>query len=285
MTDIEDRKHAEEAIRASERNFKAIIDTIPALAWSALPDGFADFFNQHYLDYVGLTQEELKDHGWQVVVHRDDLPSAVTTWKRIMAAEASGEAEVRLRRFDGEHRWFLIRVNPLRDQAGRIVKWYGINTDIDDRKQAENELRRSEAFLAEVTASIAHEVNQPLSGIITNANTCLRMLASESPNLDGARETARRTIRDGNRAAEVIARLRALFTKKDATAESVNLNAATQEVIALSLSELQRARVVVRTEFADNLPTVTGDRVQLQQVILNLVLNASDAMRSVNDRP
>src|SRR5258706_57864 len=116
--------------RARERNYKAIIDTIPALAWSALPDGFADFFNQHYLDYVGLTQEELKDHGWQVVVHRDDLPSAVTTWQRIMASETSGEAEVRLRRFDGEHRWFLIRVNPLRDQAGRIVKWYGINTDI-----------------------------------------------------------------------------------------------------------------------------------------------------------
>jgi PAS domain S-box-containing protein len=163
-----------------------------------------------------------------------------------------------------------------------------------ERRLSEETLSKVRSELAHVarvqslgvlTASIAHEVNQPLAGIITNASTCLRMLAAGPPNIDGARETARRTIRDGNRASEVIARLRPLFSKKDATAESVNLNEATQEVIALSLSELQRARVTVRTEFADDLPTVTGDRVQLQQVILNLVLNASDAMRSVNDRP
>jgi len=139
--------------------------------------------------------------------------------------------------------------------------------------------------LGVLTASIAHEVNQPLSGIITNASTCLRMLAADPPNIDGARETARRTIRDGNRASEVITRLRALFSKKGVTVESVDLNEATREVIALSLSELQRGRVVLRTELADDLPSVPGDRVQLQQVILNLLLNASDAMRSVHDRP
>ena len=139
--------------------------------------------------------------------------------------------------------------------------------------------------LGALTASIAHEVNQPLSGIITNASTCLRMLAADPPNVDGARETARRTIRDGNRASEVITRLRALFSKKDATTESVDLNEATREVIALSLSELQRNRVILRTELADDLPPVTGDRVQLQQVILNLLLNASDAMSGVDDRP
>jgi C4-dicarboxylate-specific signal transduction histidine kinase len=136
-----------------------------------------------------------------------------------------------------------------------------------------------------LTASIAHEVNQPLSGIITNANTCLRMLAADPPNVDGARETARRTIRDGNRASDVITRLRALFSKKEATTESVDLNEATQEVIALSLSELQRNRVILGTELADDLPLVTGDRVQLQQVVLNLLQNASDAMSGVDDRP
>jgi C4-dicarboxylate-specific signal transduction histidine kinase len=139
--------------------------------------------------------------------------------------------------------------------------------------------------LGALTASIAHEVNQPLSGIITNASTCVRMLDGDPPNIDGARETAKRTIRDGRRAADVITRLRALFTKKDATTESVDLNEATREVIALSQSELERNRVVARTQFADRLPLVTGDRVQLQQVILNLVRNGSDAMSGVDDRP
>jgi signal transduction histidine kinase len=139
--------------------------------------------------------------------------------------------------------------------------------------------------LGALTASIAHEVSQPLSGIITNASTCLRMLAADPPNVDGARETALRTIRDGHRASDVIMRLRALVVKKDPTPEVVDLNEATEEVIALSKNELQKCRVVTQTEFADDLPPVTGDRVQLQQVILNLLLNALDAMSGIDDRP
>jgi C4-dicarboxylate-specific signal transduction histidine kinase len=114
-----------------------------------------------------------------------------------------------------------------------------------------------------LTASIAHEVNQPLSGIVTNAGTCLRMLAADPPNVDGARETARRTIRDGHRASDVITRLRAPFVKKDATTEPVDMNEATRELIALSLSELQKNRVILWAGLADDLPPVTGDRVQL----------------------
>jgi len=136
-----------------------------------------------------------------------------------------------------------------------------------------------------LTASIAHEVNQPLSGIITNASTCLRMLASDPPNLDGAREAARRAIRDGNRASEVITRMRALFGKKRAVTESVDMNEAAEEVIALCLNELQRNKVVLHLELSHDLPRVTGDQVQLQQVILNLLRNASDAMSDVEDRP
>jgi len=139
--------------------------------------------------------------------------------------------------------------------------------------------------LGVLTASIAHEVNQPLSGIVTNASTCLRMLAADPPNVDGAREAARRAIRDGNRASEVITRLRSLFTRKRAITESMDLNEATQEVIALFLSELQRNQVVLQLELADDLPFVCGDRVQIEQVILNLLRNASDAMSTVDDRP
>jgi signal transduction histidine kinase len=136
-----------------------------------------------------------------------------------------------------------------------------------------------------LTASIAHEVNQPLSGIITNAGTCLRMLAADPPDIEGARETARRTMRDGNRAADVITRLRALFTNNEFTLEPLDLNEATREVVALSLSELQRNRIVLQSEFAADLPVITGDRIQLQQVMLNLLRNASDAMVGVDDRP
>src|SRR5262249_54052273 len=135
------------------------------------------------------------------------------------------------------------------------------------------------------TASIAHEVNQPLSGIITNASTCLRMLDADPPNIDGARETVRRTIRDGNRVSDVITRLRALFGRKEFTLELLDLNWATSEVIGLALSDLQRNRIILQTELADDLPNVTGDRIQLQQVILNLLRNAWDAMADVHDRP
>ena len=179
------------------------------------------------------------------------------------------------------------------DQDGQL-EYIAAVQDVTARRLSEDAVDKARAQLAHVarvtslgvlTASIAHELNQPLSGIITNANTCLRMLAADPPDVDGARETARRTIRDGNRASEVLARLRALFTKKESTTELLDLNEAAREVIALSSSDLQRNRVILREELADNLPLVTGDRVQLQQVILNLLLNASDAMSDIDDRP
>jgi len=170
----------------------------------------------------------------------------------------------------------------------------GALQDVTESKVAEEALDRARSELAHVarvstvsalTASIAHEVNQPLSGIITNAGTCLRMLANDPPDVDGARETARRTLRDGNRASDVITRLRALFSKKEFALEPLDLNDITREVVALSMSDLQRNRVVLQSEFADDLPMITGDRIQLQQVVLNLLRNASDAMGTVHDRP
>jgi signal transduction histidine kinase len=139
--------------------------------------------------------------------------------------------------------------------------------------------------LGAMTDSVAHQVNQPLAGIITNASTCLRMLAQDPPNVDGAREATKRVIRDGNRAADLIARFRALFGTRAPATEAVDLNESTRDVLALSSHELQRCRVTVRTELADELPLIVGDRAQLQQVVLNLILNASEAMRTVDDRP
>jgi signal transduction histidine kinase len=170
----------------------------------------------------------------------------------------------------------------------------GALQDVTDSRIAEEALNRARSELAHVarvttlnalTASIAHEINQPLSGIITNAGTCLRMLSADPPNVEGALETARRTIRDGHRASDVIARLRALYSKKDISFESMDLSEATGEVILLCRSDLQRNRVILRTELAGDLPPIAGDRIQLQQVILNLVRNASDAMSTIDDRP
>jgi len=181
----------------------------------------------------------------------------------------------------------------IRNEDGQI-EYIAAVQDVTDRRLSEEALARARSELAKVaratslgvlTAAIAHEVNQPLSGIITNAGTCLRMLDADPPNLEGARETARRTIRDGNRASDVITRLRALFRKEEFTLEQLDLNEATREVIAVSLSDLQRNRVVLQSQLADDLPPITGDRVQLQQVILNLVRNACDAMVVVENRP
>jgi PAS domain S-box-containing protein len=146
-TDIEDRKRAEEALRASEHNLNLIVNTTLALSWSARPDGSADFFNQPYLDFVGLSAEQSQDWGWTVAVHPEDLNGLAASWQSIMASGTAGEAEARLRRFDGEYRWFLFRANPLRDESGNIVKWFGINADITERKRAEDLLTGEKRIL------------------------------------------------------------------------------------------------------------------------------------------
>ena len=166
--------------------------------------------------------------------------------------------------------------------------------EIAQHKQAEEGLRQAQAELAhvtrvatvgEMTASIAHEVNQPLSAVVINGSTCLRWLARDPPNLDEAREAARRIVRDGKRAGDVIARIRALVTKHATAKKRTNMNEAIQEVVALARSEVRRNNVTLRTELEDDLSPVLGDRVQLQQVVLNLVMNGVEAMSTVGERP
>jgi len=201
--------------------------------------------------------------------------------------------EHRLRMSDHSVKYVRLVAHATRDEEGQL-EYVGAVQDVTPRRLSDEALDQVRAELAHVTrvsslgaltASIAHEVNQPLSGIVTNASACLRMLAADPPDLEGARETARRTIRDGQRASNVIARLRALFRKKSTLTESVDLNEAIGEVITLLSSEFQRTGVILRAELAEDLPPVAGDRVQLQQVVLNLLLNASEAMRDIVDRP
>jgi len=226
-------------------------------------------------------------------LHSEDLPAFQEMIERARSGVSDLEFEHRIRLRDRSVRYLRVVAHRVRDSDSRL-EYIGVVQDVTHRRHTEEALAKLRTELAQaarvtslgvLTAAIAHEVSQPLAGIVTNASTCRRMLAVDPPDLEGARETARRTIRDAERASEVIKRLRALFCKKGATSESLDLNEVTREVVALSLSELERNNVVVRTELAEKLPRVQGDRVQLQQVMLNLFLNASDAMRSVDDRP
>src|SRR5262245_50166861 len=281
-------------IQALKDQLRLVIDTIPGLVWSALPDGSAEFLNQRWLEYTGLTLKEGLDWGGKVAVHPEDLARFMDEWRVALAEGKPLETEARLRRADGEYRWLLIRAVPLRDETGKIVKWYGTSADVKDRKRAEEALSKAQAELAHVTrvttmgelaASIAHEVNQPLSAIVNNGSACLRWLNGAEPDLDEAREAARRVVRDGNRAGEVITRIRALLRKTDTEKARLDISQTIQEVVRLTRNEAARKGVAIRMELAAELPPVLGDRVQLQQVILNLVMNGIEAMASVTGRP
>jgi PAS domain S-box-containing protein len=270
------------------------IDTIPGLVWSALPDGSAEFLNQRWLEYTGLSLKEGLDWGGKVAVHPEDLARFMDEWKAALAEGKPLETESRLRRADGEYRWLLIRAVPLRDEVGKIVKWYGASADIEDRKRAEETLRKAESELAHVTrvttmgelaASIAHEVNQPLSAIVNNGSACMRWLNGAAPNLDEARDATRRIIRDGNRAGEVITRIRALLRKTDAEKSRLDINQIIRDVVTLTRNEATGKGVSLRMELGAGLPPVLGDRVQLQQVILNLIMNGIEATSSATGRP
>jgi PAS domain S-box-containing protein len=444
VMDVSDRKRAEEELRRSEalaeQRLRLVVDTTPAMLNSCRPDGYLDYVNKGWLDYFGFSLETALDRAdvmkmsmpsktdmygsdWQPVIHPEDLPAFTDRWKSMLVSGKPGEREARVRRFDGVYRWHLFRAVPLYDETGKPVKWYASAFDIEDRKRAEEALRRSEGYLAEaqrlthtgswawsvatrhsvywsqenyrlfgfdpeggipsdeafyqrihpedrdrvrrevflerpdegshfdvefrvvlpdgaikyvrstghpvrnisgdlleyvgtsidvterkraeeererlrqaqtdlahvnrvttmgeLTASLAHDVNQPIAAAVTNANTCLRWLAGDSPNVEEARAAATRIVKDGMRAAEIISRTRVLFKKGTPQRELMDVNEAIREMIVLLRGETTRYNILVRTELSD-LPQVMGDRVQLQQVMMNLIMNSIDAMKDVD---
>jgi len=408
-----------ELLQRSEQELREVIETIPSMAWSAALDGSAEFFNGRWLAYAGLTADQAQGWGWAVAVHPDDLKVLVDYWQTIMALGQSGEIEARLRRFDGVYRWFLFRATPSLDENGRVVKWYGTNTDIEERKRAEAALKLSEAYLAEaqrltytgscaldgtsheilywseemfrlfgfdpqqglpmwdqwvqrihpedrdkfrmagdrtfleklhcdvefrivkpdgtvkhihgighpvlspsgelvqvvgtmvditehkradegrerlrqleadlahinrvstmgeLTASLAHEIKQPIGAAVTNAEVCVRLLDRAQPDIGEARVAALEMAKDARRAAEIIDRVRSLYQKGSSQQETIEVNEVIGEMVVMLRNEADRHSVRISTDLAGELPKVMADRVQLQQVLMNLMLNGIEAM-------
>ena len=278
-------------LQQSQQTLRDMINTIPAQVWTATPDGSVDFVNERLKQYMGLQDEEILGWGWERTVHPDDRARLVAEWRAAVGEGQPLESEARVRRFDGRYSWFIIRNVPVRDEAGKVLRWYGSGIEIEDRKRAEKERQRLHqleveiahinrvTMLGELAASIAHEIKQPLTATIANASTCLRLLRSDRPDHEELRQAAGRIVKDGQRAAQVIDRLRSLYQKAPPKREPFEVNEVIREMIVLLRSEAEGHRVSIHTELAANVNDITADRVQLQQVLMNLMLNAIEAMK------
>jgi PAS domain S-box-containing protein len=298
-TDVTERMRAEEALRESEYKLRQIIDAVPGFLWSSDPAGEPTHINQHMSDYGGMRFEDFKHSGWEAIVHPDDYAETAKAFYHAIQTGTPYQDVLRLRRANGEYRWHHARGEPLRDREGRIIQWYGLSVDIDEAKKAEDRLRRSESNLAEallalahanrvatmgqLTASITHEVNQPITAAVTYALAARRFLSAEPPNFHEVDDALSLIVKEGNRAGEVVGRIRALIKKAPARKDALEINDAILEVIALTRTEAANNSVSVRTQLAESLPHIQGDRVQLQQVLLNLIINAIEAMRDVGE--
>jgi len=288
--DVEERKRSEETLNASEHLFRLIVDNLPTLVSLRSPTGGLEFANRHVLEYVGATLKELQALETTGPVHPEDRPHLLAAWEVAIRTGEPYDIEVRRRRADGVYRWFHSRGFPLRDADGRIVTWYLLGTDIDDRKHAEDALQRAQSELSHVSrmttlgefaASIAHEVNQPLGSVINNATACLGLLSTEVPRLEEAREVLREIIEGANRASAVIARVWQLSKKVPFERSVVSLKEVVTDVLVLARYQAEKRQITIRTELAADLPFVLGDRLQLQQVLLNLIVNGMDAMKEI----
>jgi PAS domain S-box-containing protein len=282
-TDIEDRKRAEHASRSA-------IDGIAGLVAILAPNGEVETVNRPLFEYFGRSLEELKNWGTSDAVHPEDLPRVLELNTRGLASGLPFNFELRLRRFDGEYRLFDTRVVPTRDVSGRIERWYNLLMDIEDRSRALARLEQMRSdfahmnrvsMMGELAASLSHEITQPIASARNNARAAQNYLDMQPPNLGEVREALSCVVGDTDRAGDIIDRIREHIKKAPPRKERFDLNAAINEVVVLARSVIAMHGVSVQTQLADGLFPVQGDRVQLQQVVLNLILNAVEAMGSV----
>jgi PAS domain S-box-containing protein len=285
-----ERRVAAEAARRSEKELLDVIEAIPTMAFTSLADGSSVWVNRRWIEYTGLSVDSTSGGGWQSAVHPDDLDGHVNKWQVSIASGEPFENEARHRSANGEYRWFLVRALPLRDESGRIRKWYGTLTDIEDRKRAEEErerLRQLEADLAymsrvmtagELAASLGHEIKQPITAAVAHAQACARWLHRDLPDVTEACDAASAMVAATTRAAEIIDRVRLLYRRGPPLLEPVQLNEIVREMTVLLSGMANRGSVSLRTPLDPGLPATTADRVLLQQVLMNLMVNGIEAM-------
>jgi PAS domain S-box-containing protein len=292
--DIEELMRAQEALRESERSARSAIDGIAGLFAVLAPNGEPETVNCQLLNYFGRSFEELKNWGTTDAVHPEDLPLVLELNERGLASGLPFGFELRLRRFDGEYRWFETRVVPSRDDSGRIARWYNLLTDIEDRTRALARLEQMQSdfahinrvsMMGELAASLSHEITQPIGSARNNARAAMNFLDMQPSDLSEVREAISCVVGDTDRAGDIIDRIRDQIKKTPPRKEHFDLNEAINEVILLGRSAIIKNGVSVQTRLSEGLLPTHGDRVQLQQVVLNLILNAAEAMGSVEAEP
>jgi PAS domain S-box-containing protein len=290
--DIDDMVTAQDALRRSERELQQLIDALPIHIWSWTPEGKLAYVNKRYLEHLGLSQANFEDFAKVIrsLIHPDDSADVERVAANCLKTGDPFMMRYRRRGIDGDYRWVEGRSEPLRDQDGTIVHWYHVSIDIDDAVRAQEELhvayenlaRQSQAAsLAELSASIAHEVNQPLTAIVANSHACQRWLKAETPNIERVQRIVERIIRDANSAADVVGRIRALFRQSTESRSKTSLESIVSKTRELLADELLRRHVRVDLDTEEDLPPLTLDRVQIQQVLINLIRNGMDAMDTI----
>ena len=287
LFDINALKETEHALQMREHELVGIIETIPSMLWSLWPSGEPNHLSQRLLEYFGASFEEFVNRGWLSLIHPDDRGETAKAFFQAMETGESLSAMHRMRRADGEYRWHHAMGEPLRDPHGKIIQWYGLSIDIDERKRAEDYLRDTRiklakasrlATVAELAGSIAHELNQPLMSILANAQAAKRWLNAASPNVTEVNSSIERTIRDARAADETMQHIRALFKQESFVKKNVKIPDILQEVVRIVQEDPKKRAVPVECHFEESLPEVPADQIQIQQVFINLIVNAIEAL-------
>ena len=290
--DIDEEARAEEVLRHRQQELSMLIDMVPSNLWRLTPEGETTLANKHMANYLGLNLEDKRQLAtiFDTIFHPDDVGAVWDLFSHCLRTGEQFSMKYRLRRADGVYRWMSGRAEPMRDESGRILQWFGLCHDIDDQIRAEEALRRASdelaratqvAHLAELSASIAHEVNQPLAAIVSHADACRRWLTADPPNIERAKITAERIVRDATAASDVVNHIRALFRRAPQARPPEDVGRLIGEVCRLMADRIAAQNSRIETNLEPNLPMVPMDRIQVQQVLVNLIRNGIEAMETV----